>query len=759
MTGLLSNDRMLDARRETEMLAQATSQFSPKPRPFTRGAIIVGIGVLGVLMVHHPMIFSGFRRIQTDWRDSRLIHYLLEYGYRSLWSEPGRWRFWNPPFFYPAPNAMAYSDTLLCVGPLYWLWRTLGASPDLSFGLWMLSISALNYAAGVLLFQRGLGFGSPAAAAGAALVAFGAPRVNQMEHQQLLPCFFVLLAAYALARLARERDLGRWARAGYWLLAMAGTVAQLYSGVYMGWFLIVGIGSTAVAALALRSCRWALLQLVWRDWWAILAAGVTGALLLQPFLSHYMQTAREVSGGYLPMLRTLHPRFWSWLNTGGGSWLWGWLAGRGPFRPVEFEQEHHLGIGFATPLACALGLYLSPDRPVCRLAALTGLFLWLATTFVPGDTIALVAAALCTYCAAGLFRQFDDPRSRATGLAVVVGLLWVLPFPNRYLEALGLTVIALCLLEMARVKGRTPTWIVPTMALVAVSLKLFPLPVILIGAVPVAALAGVLAYRYGPRRWIVGVASVACLVLFSLLTTFADRPGLLVDTLWLAAAALALSAPRAWRPPGWLLLRVLLIALPFLVLFYNIDSLWIHYSQRIPGGIAIRAIGRIVLLLLIPAALGLASMVQWLEARRLTALACLVGLVCLAEQGVTTTTLDAAAYRATVAGVADRIEPGRAAFYYHPCEEHPTLDYHLHAMWASLDRSVPTINGYSGHAPPDWVDFFNVDFQPVFGSKLEIEDVLADWEQNHGLSPDRVQWIGADCPRKRPDPPAGAGVP
>ena len=49
----------------------------------------------------------------------------------------------------------------------------------------------------------------PAAVAGAALVAFGAPRLNQMSHQQLLPFFYPLLTLYALARLVGDRSMGR----------------------------------------------------------------------------------------------------------------------------------------------------------------------------------------------------------------------------------------------------------------------------------------------------------------------------------------------------------------------------------------------------------------------------------------------------------------------------------------------------------------------------------------------------------------------
>ncbi len=180
--------------------------------PVLRIALAVGVGVLGVAMAHYPIVFSRFRLIQTSLGDTRLIHYLLEHGYLWVWRVPGHLDFWSPPFFYPLKNAAAYSDVLVGVGPVYWLWRVLGASPDISFGLWMLSMSALNYAAGLLLFRRGFGFGIPATVAGASLVAFGAPRLNQMGHPQLLPFFYPLLTLHALARLFGGLPLGWRAR-------------------------------------------------------------------------------------------------------------------------------------------------------------------------------------------------------------------------------------------------------------------------------------------------------------------------------------------------------------------------------------------------------------------------------------------------------------------------------------------------------------------------------------------------------------------
>ena len=94
-----------------------------------------------------------------------------------------------------------------------------------------------------------------------------------MNHQQMLPCFYLLIAIYALARLAGDRSNSTRARAGYWLLAALAGVAQLYSGAYMGWFLIVGTALAVAGALILKACRPVLISILRRDFWLIAAAG------------------------------------------------------------------------------------------------------------------------------------------------------------------------------------------------------------------------------------------------------------------------------------------------------------------------------------------------------------------------------------------------------------------------------------------------------------------------------------------------------
>ncbi|MCA9072920.1 MAG: hypothetical protein KDA84_28550, partial [Planctomycetaceae bacterium] len=80
----------------------------------------------GVVSAFHPMLLSGFQRIQTDPGDTRFNHYVLEHSYRWVIGEPLHRELWNPPIFAPQDNVLAYSDTLLAVAPIYWGLRGMG---------------------------------------------------------------------------------------------------------------------------------------------------------------------------------------------------------------------------------------------------------------------------------------------------------------------------------------------------------------------------------------------------------------------------------------------------------------------------------------------------------------------------------------------------------------------------------------------------------------------------------------------------------
>jgi hypothetical protein len=716
---------------------------SPKARPGAIGriAVVLAIGVVGLVFAHHPILFSGFRRIQTDLADGRLIHYLLEHGYLWFKGIAGHRRFWDPPFFYPVLNATAYSDPLLSFGPVYWLCRALGASPDVSLLLWMLTMSALNYAAGVLLFRKALGLALVPSAVGSFLVAFGAPRVNQLVHLQMLPCFYVILSVCALAWLFGGRAatlLQRWA---CWLLASLGVVLQFYGGVYLAWFLVVAAAISLVAALLLKSCRYSLLQILKRDHWPMLVSGVLAMLLLFPFIEHVRPVARQVAQSqYIPTYRMLHPRQTSWLSMGDGSWLWGWMAARAPFRAVVPGGELFLGIGLVTPFACVAGLYLNCERPACRLAAVVACAIWFGTTYLPGDFFATAALLVCCYCLAGLFRATKDPASRGLGLVVMLGLLLAVPFPSPLLTVLALSVMTYCLMEIFRSLECVELQVIPAMALGCLCVRFFDLRVLLTALGLLAPLSGLAAYRRILQPGTLWFLSLCLFILFCCLVTYPAQPDLLLATAVLTALAMAATGSPQVRAPAWLLVRALMVSLYFVVVFYHHDSLWLRVREWIPGGVGIRAIGRVVLILLIPAGLGLAALIQYLMQNKHAALAWTLALLCIIEQGVTTETFDAAANQERIARVARQVIPGHEAFFYHPLNDESFFHDQVDAMWASMQVGVPTINGYSGYYPPGWDGFFLAGFQPW----VDLREVLVSWEQRHQLSPSRIQWIGVE---------------
>ena len=216
------------------------------------------------------------------------------------------------------------------------------------------------------------------------------------------------------------------------------------------------------------------------------------------------------------------------------------------------ETEHHLGIGFVTPIACLAGLYLGRAWPICRLAAVATFIVWLATTYLPGDTFALLATGVSYYCAAGLFLDVREPAWRALGLAIVVCLLLADPISESLSRDAGARPrSSSAFWKSAAVRGHPRALIAPAIALAVIGLKLFNLELILHGIVIIGPVAALLARIYDrSRRWEVGLGSLALLLLFLIVITLLDQPPCLIGTLAVPAISLAVSAPRTISPAG-----------------------------------------------------------------------------------------------------------------------------------------------------------------------------------------------------------------
>jgi hypothetical protein len=312
----------------------------------------------GLFLAFHPMILSGFARLQTDAGDTMFNHYLLEHGYRWATRWPQHHSFWDAPFFHPFPNVMAYSDALLGAAPVYWVYRLLGFPELAAYPLWMFSMLALNFVAMAALLRDGLKLGRWGAAAGAFLFAFASMRVQQMGHQQLLPHFMSVWALHALLcafRASLQEGRGARARVTCWLLIAAlGFVAQLYSGFYLGWMMGLGLGVSLLWALLLPGTGRQIVAFIRRDWLAIGIAGVLGGLALYPIARHYLSAAATV--GVRDISVVFEPKLQSWFYLGEGSWLFEWQEKIRMFEVLSYQHEQKIGLGVLTWILTVAGL-------------------------------------------------------------------------------------------------------------------------------------------------------------------------------------------------------------------------------------------------------------------------------------------------------------------------------------------------------------------------------------------------------------------
>jgi Ig-like domain from next to BRCA1 gene len=333
------------------------------------GPVWALLGVTGALLLaHNPILLSGFARTQNDLGDTRFNHYILEHGLRWLLQRPGHESFWDPPFFFPAYNVAAYSDVLATALPLYALWRALGFLPDTSFQLWLLSLTALNFAAAWALLRRGLAFSAWASAFGALLFAAAGMRTNQTMHPQLFPQAFTAVAALALVRIARPVHPPARSRRVWLGVLFACLSAQLWAGFYLGWFLGIGLLLLLPVALLLPEGRRVLGEVL-RAHPVLLAAGALLTLAsLVPMALPYLEASRELGVRPYGEVRTMLPLPQAWFHLGRFSWLYATAAALPPFRVIPMEHEQRIGLGLLTTLLCAAGFWAMRRRPAGLLA-------------------------------------------------------------------------------------------------------------------------------------------------------------------------------------------------------------------------------------------------------------------------------------------------------------------------------------------------------------------------------------------------------
>ena len=248
----------------------------------------------------------------------------------------------------------------------------------------------------------------------------------------------------------------------------------------------------------------------------------------------------------------------------------------------------------------------------------------------------------------------------------------------------------------------------------------------------------------GERQLVPGLVTLAALAVGLALMV---RPGPFGDT----RAAVAVAA--------WSAVLLALVVTRF-------EDVWLYAPvTHIPGIGGIRAIGRVVLVLLFPAGVALAGCVDVVVARagrvgRVPAL--LAGAIFLAlvvadhwlapksgeraaEWAEMQYPLEHILARQERIGAAIRRQPGATLVYVFPSvgenKRDARLVVQLEAMRASQDLGIPCVNGWSGYLPNDW-EFF-----------LGYRDLMTWLTVRHKTPPDRMAGlvvIGEPVPD--PDP-------
>jgi hypothetical protein len=261
---------------------------------------------IGMCNAFWPTLTSSFTRMQADPIDTRFNQYILEHTFHCITQTNYVGTLWSPPFFYPTPNVLAYSDNLLGSAPIYWLAR-FAFNPDIAYSLWMIACTLLCFITFASLGHR-LHWHPILIATGSMLFAFGLHRSRLINHQQLLPQFFTPLAIWAAwESIRRPRLLPLTA-------FLTCVFLQLLCGIYLGYFLIISLFLfIPIFILIQPKPRPPLAPFIRRHWLPILSLTIAfialSLLTFHPYLS-----VHHSSAGYLwTDVQQFLPTFQFWL--------------------------------------------------------------------------------------------------------------------------------------------------------------------------------------------------------------------------------------------------------------------------------------------------------------------------------------------------------------------------------------------------------------------------------------------------------------
>ncbi len=168
-------------------------------------------------------------------------------------------------------------------------------------------------------------------------------------------------------------------------------------------------------------------------------------------------------------------------------------------------------------------------------------------------------------------------------------------------------------------------------------------------------------------------------------------------------------------------------------------SPWWVVRDLVPGTAALRAVARVGLMALFPAALGLAIVVSRIAEKRHWFFAAVLILCAVIEQPQRWQIFDKDAVVSRIERIASAVPADAKTFLL--VLKGPSWDEYLHddAAWAALAAGVPTVNGRYGHFPPAYP--FRTPWIRGSQGGGEIREILDAWVIRGGVDPEAAAMI------------------
>jgi hypothetical protein len=194
---------------------------------FKRTAVLLFFG-LSVFVQLLPLSLHPGDSLNDAW-DCLLNTWILGWDQHQLGRNP--LRLYEANIFYPHPQTLSYSETLLPLAVLSWPVAALTKNPILAYNFAFFLSCLLNAYAMFLLVKHLTGRALPGLAAGL-IFAFSATLMQQITHLQLVAAWFIPLALLQLHRFFESR---RWRHSILFSLFL---LLQALTCVYYGLFFL-----------------------------------------------------------------------------------------------------------------------------------------------------------------------------------------------------------------------------------------------------------------------------------------------------------------------------------------------------------------------------------------------------------------------------------------------------------------------------------------------------------------------------------------